>query len=127
MNKLESLVSKMHFERPESLYALEGYWFVLQAVEFVIAALPKRRHITAQELLRGSFQFAVQEYGPMAYSVWKYWGILAAKDFGNIVFDLVNAELLAKQPDDNLRDFDLDWNLETCLREASKSQEKEEK
>ncbi|HEX8903242.1 MAG TPA: Minf_1886 family protein, partial [Longimicrobiaceae bacterium] len=54
----------------------------------------------------GCRDLALERYGPMARSVLEYWGIRDTRDFGEIVFALVELGILVKQDGDSLDDFD---------------------
>src|SRR5262249_30544780 len=73
------------------------------------------RHVTGPELLDGVRNLALREFGLMARTVFRCWGINRTDDFGEIVFNLVEAELMSKTPEDNRADFrdvyDLDEEL----------------
>lgn len=92
-------------------YRPDAYLFVRDALDFTVKTLqakqPKRqqRHVSGQELLAGIRTFALQEYGPMARSVLRTWGVHNTRDFGNIVFNLVESGKLGKTEEDRPEDF----------------------
>lgn len=89
----------------EPRYLAGAYTFVLEAVEFVIYALPETRHISGRELCEGMRKLGLQKYGPMAKEVFNYWGVRATEDFGNIVFNLAEEGLLSATDEDSIEDF----------------------
>lgn len=86
-------------------YREEAYEFVLKAVEKTIAELPSPRHVSAWELLEGIKEFAIEKFGPMAKEVFNYWGVRTTDDFGFIVYNLIEYDLLRKSEEDRLEDF----------------------
>jgi len=64
------------------------------------------RHISGQDLCHGLRELAIQRWGFMAPVVLRHWGIRGTRDFGEMVFALVNNGLLKKQPEDCIEDFD---------------------
>ena len=86
-------------------YRPHAYSFVLAAVEYTIGLLPEPRHVSAVELLEGIRRYAIEEFGPMAKQVFNYWGVASTEDFGNIVFNLIDEELLGRADEDRLEDF----------------------
>ena len=86
-------------------YKPEAYLFVLAALHFTVSSLPERRHITGKELLEGIRIYAMEQFGPMTRQVFEHWGISSTKDFGHLVFALVDAHLLGKTEEDSLTDF----------------------
>ncbi len=93
----------------------EAYLFVLAALEYVVGSMPERRHVTGQELLAGAAVLARRNFGPLAPAVFAEWGVQSSTDFGEIVFQLVEAGVLGKRPEDSLADF-ADFDLPAALR-----------
>jgi uncharacterized repeat protein (TIGR04138 family) len=63
------------------------------------------RHVDGTELCWGLRDLALERWGLMAQVVLRHWGIRSTKDFGYIVFALVENGLLQKQPHDVIDDF----------------------
>lgn len=96
--------------KKDSSYDMEAYVFVREALDFSAKMLNKPsegpgRHLTGPELLEGIRRYALQEFGPVALTVLNAWGIKTAKDFGEIVFNLVDSGLLGKTDEDRREDF----------------------
>ena len=89
----------------DSRYKVAAYAFVLLALNYTLAKLERRRHVTGKELLQGIREFGIAQYGPMAKTVFNYWGVSATRDFGEIVFSLVEHKLLGKTEEDKIEDF----------------------
>lgn len=105
----------------DSRYAPEAYAFIREALGFTTRLLKKPsegpgRHVTAAELLEGIRQYALQEYGAIALTVLNSWGIRRSADFGQVVFRLVEKELLGKTAEDSILDFDHGYDFETAFR-----------
>ena len=88
----------------------DAYGFMREALDFTQKLIGKEnqgkvRHVTGQELLDGMRQFSLIQFGPMAITVFEEWGIRQCKDFGDIVFNMVEIGLLAKTERDNRDDF----------------------
>lgn len=102
--KLEQVLA--HDQR----YSREAYVFVREALDFTQKLILREnqgalRHVSGQELLEGIRQFALQQFGPMAATVFESWGVTRCSDFGEIVFNMVEASLLAKTEKDTRDDF----------------------
>jgi uncharacterized repeat protein (TIGR04138 family) len=82
-----------------------GYLFVLSALEFCQARLTERRHITGRELAIACRDLALDRFGVLARLVLNYWGVHSTADLGDIVFTLVELNLLISQPTDTRDDF----------------------
>lgn len=102
-------------------YARGAYYFLRQALDFSIGktreqgGLTKTNHLTGQQLLEGIRLFALDQYGPMARSVLEYWGIKNCRDFGNIVFNLVECQVLGKTEEDCPEDFDNGYDFKKAF------------
>ena len=102
-------------------YAREAYGFVREALDYTQKLIGKEnrgqvRHITGQELLDGIRQFALNQFGPMVVTVLEEWGIHNSRDFGEIVFNMVEIGLLAKTENDNRDDFNNGYDFTDAFR-----------
>ena len=91
-------------------YSHEAYLFVREALDFAAKSLNKpsygrARHVSGQELLDSLRNFALQEFGPMAYTVLRAWNVRRTEDFGDIVFNLIDAGTLGKTEEDKRENF----------------------
>jgi uncharacterized repeat protein (TIGR04138 family) len=96
------------FERLRELkprYQESPYIFVLAALNYVLERLPEPRHISGRELAEGVRDLALDRFGPMARTVLEHWGIQETQDVGEIVFALVECNVLIKQEEDSPADF----------------------
>ena len=59
-----------------------GYLFVLAAIEYLQSRLEVRRHVTGAELAWACRDFAVRQFGLMAETVLRHWGLTRTDDFG---------------------------------------------
>ena len=89
----------------DSRYRIGGYGFLLNGMEFYLATIGEKRHVTGQELSTGLLIFAKKQFGPLAQSVLRYWGITTTGDLGNIVYNMIDIGILSKQPDDSIEHF----------------------
>lgn len=96
----------------DSRYRREAYGFVMVALGITVQSLPperrldpQARHLSGQELLRGITALARREFGLMAPTVFREWGVQTAADIGEIVFQLVECGQLGARPEDRHEDF----------------------
>jgi len=76
----------------------------------------RERHVTGPELLEGIRQQAFGEFGPMAITVFEEWGVRCCRDFGEIVFNLVEIGQFSKTPEDSRADFDGGYDFADAFR-----------
>lgn len=102
-------------------YDRDAYLFVREALDYTQKTIGKDprgriRHITGQELLGGIREFALQQFGPMTQTVLEEWGIRCSQDFGEIVFNMVEVEWLAKTDKDSRADFEHGYDFDEAFR-----------
>ena len=99
----------------------DAYTFVREALDFTQKLISKEnkgnvRHVTGQELLDGIRQYSLIQFGPMTMTVLEEWGIHTSKDFGDIVFNMVEIGLLAKTEKDTRDDFQTGYDFTDAFR-----------
>ena len=91
-------------------YDWEAYRFVREALAYAHDVLKMEgrveRHLTGQMLCEAIRIYAVEQYGYMAKVVLKNWGVKKTGDFGEIVYNLIDAGLMKKSKQDRREDFD---------------------
>jgi uncharacterized repeat protein (TIGR04138 family) len=89
----------------EQRFDERAYLFVLGALEYCQQRLPERRHISGRELALACRDLALDRFGVLARLVLENWGIRNSLDIGDVVFTLVDLELLMSQPTDSREEF----------------------
>jgi uncharacterized repeat protein (TIGR04138 family) len=112
---LEQILAK------DTRYQRDAYLFVREALDYTQKLATKGtkgqiRHVSPQELLSGIREYALETFGPMAITVFQEWGILSCKDFGEIVFIMVEHSLLAKTERDSRADFENAYDFDEAFR-----------
>ena len=106
----------------DTRYHRDAYLFVREALDHtqkMIGKLPKKnqvRHVSGQELLKGIRQYALLQFGPMTLTVLESWRITRCEDFGEIVFSMVETNLLAKTDKDSRDDFRSGYDFHDAFR-----------
>jgi|UniRef100_UPI00404B8B68 uncharacterized repeat protein (TIGR04138 family) len=104
-------------------YAKKAYDFVRQALDHTVKELRKldaKRagrsfHVTGAELLEGMRIYALDQFGPMAKTVLNAWGITRCRDFGAIVFNLIEYNVFSKTDSDKVEDFNEIYTFEEAF------------
>jgi uncharacterized repeat protein (TIGR04138 family) len=127
--KLDELV------RSDPRYAPEAYEFMFAALGHTQKMLGRassgggteqEHHVRGPELLAGIRDLALQEFGLMARTVFRMWGINTTADFGEIVFNLIEAGLMSKTDEDDRLDFHDVYDLDEALVRDYRIEVKEE-
>lgn len=104
----------------DTRYARGAYLFLREALDFTQAEMVrttgKPRHVTGQELLEGLKKLALQQFGPMAWTVLDDWGIHACPDWGEIVFNFIDSKVLSKTDTDSKADFANGYDFDETFR-----------
>lgn len=113
-------------------YKLEAYQFVRDALSFaqevmgmgITESVPggdsqqPERHLTGQQLCEASRRYALDQYGLLAKTVLESWGITCTGDFGEIVYNLIEVDLMKKSEHDRREDFDGVFDFDAGLTRA---------
>ncbi len=91
-------------------YDPDAYYFLREALDATVLALArhedgKPRHVTGQELAHGIRDYAREQFGPLAHLVLTEWGIGCTQDFGELVYNLIEAGVMGKTSEDRREDF----------------------
>lgn len=76
---------------------------------------PTAHHMTASEFYSAVCRYAMQEYGPMAHTVFDFWGLHTTRDVAAATYHLIAAGILTKQRHESIDDFDSLPTLELML------------
>ena len=95
----------------DSRYDPDAYYFLQEALADTLKGVAEKengkiRHVSGQELCEGIRRYAIEQFGPMAYTVFAKWGLHSTSDIGEIVYNMIAIELLSKQGGDKRSDFD---------------------
>lgn len=112
---LEQILAK------DARYQREAYLFVREGLDHTQKLISKQaqghfRHVSGQELLEGIRQYALTQFGPMVITVLAEWGVRTCRDFGEIVFNMVESGLLAKTENDCREDFHGGYSFDEAFR-----------
>jgi len=128
--------------RDDPRYKIEAYQFVRDALHFAQESLqlggeppsleesdpddtdPEmfdedsgERHLTGQQLCEAIRRYALEQYGYLARVVLNSWGVKCTGDFGEIVYNLIEAGLMKKSPTDERTDFDDQYDFEHAFEQ----------
>lgn len=98
-----------------------AYFFVRQGLDYTLRKLKTgehqrdSNHVSGGELLDGIREYAVEQYGPMAKTLFDAWNVRSCDDFGKIVFLLVDYGVLGKTENDSPEDFSGGYTFEDAF------------
>ena len=117
-------------------YDVQAFQFLFEALSYSQSLFGKdpetdnqeELHVTGQELCQGSRELALERFGYMAKSVFEGWGIFNTNDLGEIVYLLIQNQLMTRRESDSIEDFRRVYDFDTAFEdvffgERSKSKE----
>src|SRR5215207_498521 len=99
--------------KEDSRFDRRAYDFVRLGLDHTVKELRKKdaaraeksRHVSGPELLDGLRSYALDQFGPLAKTVLDAWGVRRCRDFGDIVFNLIEYNVFSKTDNDRREDF----------------------
>ncbi|MCZ6690068.1 MAG: hypothetical protein O7H41_10725 [Planctomycetota bacterium] len=104
--------------REDPRYPAGAYHFIREALDFTQSMKRKPGHVRGQDLLEGIRCLALEQFGPMALSVFKAWRVYRTEDIGEMVFNMVRGEILGKTDEDSMEDFVGGYSFEEAFGRA---------
>ena len=97
--------------RDSNKFGKGAYFFVREALDHTLksrnsSSNPKNGHVSGEELLEGIRLYALDRFGPMTMTLMNHWNIKQCKDFGEIVFKLIDHGILGRTDSDSISDFE---------------------
>ncbi len=99
-------------------YSPAAFKFVYEGLGYTVQNLAKEpRHVSGQVLCEGLRRLALERYGRLAWLVLDSWGIKTTRDFGEIVYTLIEHQWMTAQPTDTLDDFNNVYDFQAAFRD----------
>ena len=123
MKTIEFYTKVNKITQQDSRYSSDAYEFINDAVVYTVKKHEENKnenessHVSGTELLDGVREYALKQFGPMAYSVFCEWGIFDGMAVGNIVFNMIEHKILSRSENDSIKDFEnaFDFKIALCL------------
>lgn len=108
----ENLLPIFQLLQSDLRYQMQAYQFVQDSLAFAQEVLPQETpqpgedpHLTGQQLCEAIRLFAIDQFGYMSKTVLNNWGIHETRDFGEIVYNLIDIGLLRPSEKDEREHF----------------------
>jgi uncharacterized repeat protein (TIGR04138 family) len=88
---------------------------IMTAIEAAGGCEKLNRHVGGRELCWGLRDYALERWGMMARTVLESWKVRRTGDFGKIVFAFIEGNLMQKQEDDDIKDFEDVYSFEEAF------------
>ena len=93
-------------------FDFDGLGVTIQKIRDELEETEGVRHITGAELAQGLASAAVERWGRLAKMVPNQWGIKTTRDFGEIVYLMIDHGWMTSQETDEIEDFDNVYDFE---------------
>jgi uncharacterized repeat protein (TIGR04138 family) len=109
--------------RAQGRYPLDAYRFLHAGLERAVRQIHGNRrigdtqHVTGAQLCESLRDLAIEQWGMLASTVLRRWGIHSTRDFGEMVFFLVRLGVWGSQESDRIEDFDDVFDIHGALQE----------
>jgi len=109
--------------REDGRYSPEAFEFLQQGLELASRmrhgekAGSEPRHVSGQELSHALRLLAIQRWGPLTLEVLRRWGIRRTRDFGEMVYLMIDLDVFGKQDNDDISDFDNVYEFDEAFGE----------
>ena len=122
MNEKEQRLMIQQLVEKDPRYQEDAYIFVREGLDYTVHEkneVPKNQshHVRGWELADGIREYAIREFGPVTLRVLRYWGIESCEDIGEIVYNMIDAQILGKTAEDNKTDFHGVYDFEEAFRD----------
>ena len=87
----------------DSRYDARAYALVMDVVHYLGGA--GDRHMTGEDILDEFKERALDQFGPLTYTVLTEWGVTCTEDVGEMMFNLTDAHRVRKDDDDSIESF----------------------
>lgn len=110
--------------KAEGDFPLAAYLLVFEALDYTAKLYGKNRsrdapegerHVTGQQLVEGIRRYALEKFGYIAKVVLNQFSITTTRDFGRIVFFLVDHDLMGKTDQDSIDDFVAQYDFDKAF------------
>ena len=103
--------------KQDSRYSPQAIKFVYEGLGYTaknVAEEPRR--VSGQTLCEGLRRLAIEKWGRLATLVLNTWGVKTTRDFGEIVWLMIEHEWMSAQPTDSIDDFNDVYDFNTAFK-----------
>jgi len=103
-------------------YSLGALKFVYEGLDYATSRIAaESEHVSARTLCEGLKKLAIEKWGRLAILVLNNWGVKNTRDFGEIVYLLIEHNRIKTQPTDSIDDFNDVYDFKTVFDDQLES------
>jgi uncharacterized repeat protein (TIGR04138 family) len=104
--------------KKDGRYSPSAFAFVSEGWAYTIKHVThETRHVSGQMLCEGLRRMGIEKYGRLAKLVLNSWGVKTTRDFGQIVWLLIEHDWMSAQASDSIEDFDDVYDFQTVFKD----------
>ena len=104
--------------KADGRYHPAAYKFVYEGLGYTVRNITDEpSHVSGGTLCEGLKGMAIEKYGRLALLVLHSWGLKTTRDFGEIVYTLIDHEWMSAQPTDSPADFNDVYDFKTAFKD----------
>jgi uncharacterized repeat protein (TIGR04138 family) len=104
--------------REDGRFSPQGIKFVYEGLSYTAKkVLSEPSHVTGQTLCEGLRKSAIEKWGRLAMLVLNSWNIKTTRDFGEIVYLMIENKWMSAQPTDSIDDFNDVYDFKTIFKD----------
>ena len=104
--------------RADGRYDAGAFKFVYDGLGYTVKHMDEPGHVTGQVLSDGLRRMALERWGRLALLVLDVWGVHSTRDFGEIVYELIEHEWMSALPTDSIDDFNDVYSFHAAFRDG---------
>ena len=104
--------------RADGRYDSGAFRFVYDGLGYTVKHMDQPGHVTGQVLSDGLRRMALERWGQLALLVLDVWGVHRTRDFGEIVYALIEYEWMSALPTDSIDDFNDVYSFHAAFRDG---------
>jgi uncharacterized repeat protein (TIGR04138 family) len=104
--------------KADGRFAEAAYKFVYEGLGYTVRNVTDEpTHVSGQTLCDGLRRMALEKYGRLAWLVLHSWNLHSTRDFGEIVYTLIENEWMSAQPTDSIDDFNAVYDFQATFKD----------
>jgi uncharacterized repeat protein (TIGR04138 family) len=104
--------------KEDGRYSPQAFGFVYEGLGHTIGTVCEEpEHVSGEALCKGLKKLALQKWGRLAKLVLNTWGVNNTRDFGEIVYLMIQHKWMSAQPNDSVDDFNDVYDFDVVFKE----------
>lgn len=107
--------------REDGRYHPKAVRFVFEGLSYTLKKVASEPgHISGEILCEGMRKLALERWGYLAMMLLSSWGVRTTRDFGEIVYLMIEHKWMRAQPTDSIEDFNDVYDFKTVFKDQFK-------